>query len=117
MTTTLPLTYPMTIYPGTVFKRAFRWRPGGGAGRDFTGWSARMYIGAVGKPPVLSLLGPSSTLALSSDGRITIQIEPDQTLLLRQAVYQYVLDVIDDDGEPIRFARGRITVAQDPGPL
>ncbi len=109
---TLPISLELTIYSGTTFKRIFRWLPYGNDPQDFTGWSASMRFGPIEGAPLLTLM-LTAGIGLSHDGLITVTATPSQTALLRRGTYVYNLDLINPDGEVLRFMRGRAEVIKD----
>lgn len=115
VTSSLPVTYDLTVYTNTTFKASFRWLPDGSTEQDFTGWSALMYIG-YGQGPSILQLSSTAGIFLSPLGGITITMTPAMTQLLKPGTYAYVLDLTDPDATVQRFLRGQLRVIKDVGP-
>lgn len=111
----LPVTYDLTVYTNTTFTAAFRWLPDGTTAQDFTGWSAKMYIGFGQGPAVIELDSPTD-IVLTASGAITATMTPDTTQLLKPGTYSYVLDLTDPNAGVQRFLRGQLRVIKDVGP-
>ncbi len=107
----LPVEYTITAYTGATFQRIFRWLPDGVTPASFQGWSATMLVGPNQGKALLS-----ATPALQSDGRIVVRLSAAQTAPLRAGTYSYVVDLIDPDGNVIRFLRGGLQVIKDVTP-
>lgn len=113
MPVTLPLSYALTVYSGTTFRKEFVWKPDGAAPQDFTGWAGVMRIGAPGQTAMSQLSSTGGGVTLSSTGQIVLAMTPAQTSLLPDGTYAYTLDLIDPDGAITRFLRGRIEFQTD----
>lgn len=108
----LPLAYDMTVYTGTSYRREFRWLPDGVNPIDFTGWTARMLIGAQGGTADLELTSTTG-ITLGTDGKLTITLTPAQTANLAGGITYYQLDLTEPDGFVRRFLRGKVSVVVD----
>lgn len=113
---TLPLTYELTAYTSTTFRREFRWLPGGTTPQDFTGWDGYLRIGPAAGNALIELNKTNGGLVLTATGQIIVAMLPSDTATLRPAVYAYNLDLIDMAGTVTRFMRGRFEVIRDVGP-
>lgn len=112
----LPLDYDIVIYAGTSYRREFRWLPDGINPIDFTGWSARMFIGQPLSAADLELSTASGGITLTGTGQIIVEIRPAQTAGLVDSVTFYNLDLTEPDGFVRRFLRGRVSVVVDVRP-
>ncbi len=108
----LPIQLDQVIYSDSTFRRQYRWLPGGVA-QDFTDWAARWRIGPPGGPAAVEVSTATGGITLGTDGLITVVIDADVTVTLAPAQYQ--LDLINPDGAPMRFLRGRCDVVSDVG--
>lgn len=113
---TLPLSYELTAYTSTTFRREFRWLPGGTDPQDFTGWDAYLRIGPAAGTALAELNVTNGGLVLTATGQIIAVMLPSDTATLRPGVYAYNLDLIDMSGTVTRFMRGRFEVIRDVGP-
>lgn len=116
MATTLPTRYPLSVYTGATFRQVFRWKPDGITGQDLTGWTAILYLGISGRVPVI-IVDTDTGITLDDQGTIGVTVSAAATRPLKPGVYQYNLDLIDAGGYVIRFARGRVDVIKDAGPV
>jgi hypothetical protein len=112
----LPLTYELTAYTSTTFRREFRWLPGGTVPQDFTGWDGYLRIGQAAGNALIELNTLNGGLLLTATGQIIAVMLPSDTATLKPGIYAYNLDVIDMAGTVTRFMRGRFEVIRDVGP-
>lgn len=113
---TLPLSYELTAYAGTTFRKEFKWLPGGTSPQDFTGWAATMRIGPSAGAALVEMSTANGAITLTSAGQIIVGMLPSDTAMLRPGIYAYVLDLTDMSGTVTRFLRGRFEVVRDVGP-
>jgi len=110
---TLPLSYDLTIYSGTSYRREFRWLPDRVNPIDFTGWAATMLIGQQLAAADVELSTDNGGIVLSNVGQIIIEMTPFQTKALKPPVAYYNVDLTEPDGFVRRFMRGRVSVVVD----
>ncbi len=108
----LPLDYDIVIYSGTSYRREFRWLPDGKNPIDFTGWTSVMRIGPQRAQADVELSTENGGVTLSN-GRVIILMTPAQTMLPKNVITYYNLDLIQPDGFVRRFLRGRVSVVVD----
>lgn len=113
---TLPLTYELTAYASTTFRREFRWLPGGTTPQDFTGWDGYLRIGPNSGNAIMELNVTNGGVVLTAAGQVIVVMLPSDTAMLKGGVYAYNLDLIDLSGTITRFMRGRFEVVRDVGP-
>lgn len=110
---TLPLTYDITVYSGTSYRREFRWLPDRTNPIDFTGWSAVMLLGQQLSSADVELSTDNGGILLTAFGQIIITMTPFQTKALKGPVCYFNLDLTEPDGFVRRFIRGRVSVVVD----
>lgn len=113
---TLPLSYELTAYTSTTFRREFRWLPGGTTPQDFTGWTGYLRIGPSAGNALIELNTVNGGMVLTTTGQIIVVMLPSDTAGLKAGIYAYNLDLIDLAGSVTRFMRGRFEVVRDVGP-
>lgn len=105
----------LEVFAGTDFLREYRWLPDAVTPQDFTGWSARMFIGPARGVATLTLT-TGAGITLGTDGLITIHLDPIQTDALVAPNLTFVLDLVDPNGFVLRFLRGHIRLVRDVEP-
>src|ERR1044072_5739675 len=103
----------MVVYSGTSYRREFRWLPDGIHPLDFTGWSARLLIGAQLSTADVDVSSDGGGITLTSNGQIIVLLTPAQTSSLKPPLVYYNLDLTDPSGFVRRFLRGRVSVVVD----
>lgn len=98
-----------TVDAGGTFTRQFVYETTGGTPIDLTGYTAKTQVRHAS---TTALIFESTPTIVAEDGEITMTWTATQTALLKDANYQYGLQITKDD-EVIVLTRGVVTVNQE----
>lgn len=120
MAQTAPGIYNFTLYKGRTLRKTFIWKPAGVAAA-LAGYTARSYWRLIknldGTSPLVTLTTENNGIILTPTisgnpvvGGVQLFYSDSGTLALNTAIYYYLVDLIQPNGDVIPFLEGKINV-------
>lgn len=110
-TASLPIEADDTLIQGATFRRSWRWTRDG-VPVDLTGWQGRMQVRRTFAAPdtMLSLTTENGGVLLGSDGTVALYASDAQTSAV-PASGRYDIELVDPDGDVVRWRMGRMSLS------